>query len=769
VSRVVPRKRSKLLALGSATVLLLPAVLACGPATQPGTGQAQPQQAAQGVPVTTTKVTRETLANAVNFGGTIQPRQQVSILPRIAGRITQLPFEVGASIQAGDLLAELDHTTNDAQVAQARANVASAQANVSAAQSRLATVLAGAKPEDISVAEAQLETARVRLAQVEAAGRPEDVRAAEATVASARTRLELAQSGGRLEDVLAAQSQLDAARNRLAQVEAAGRPEDVRAAESALVSARARLDILRNPPPPRPEDVAAAQATLDQARTRLSQVLDGGAGQGVTQRPRPEDLDTLQLRVERAQANLDKAIADLNARVTPSSPSRQQLELVVTQAQIDLQIARNDLDKARNTGPSDWEVRLLQEAFSNAQAAYDRVVKPAPPTAADLAGAQATLVQAQANLDKLRNVTPFDLENARQAVVQAQANLDKASTPDPANIAQLQAGLETAIAGLDKLKAPSSFEVDTARAGVAQAEATLAGRRRQFTDQDRQAAEAGVAQAQAAVDQQQAALAIQEANLAEAFVTAPFEGIVSDRAVTVGSVVSTNTPLMTLISRDVEIALSVEEANIARFQEGAPATFGVNAFPGEQFKGLVTSVFPSGDVRSRTFTVKVRPDEQGGRLRPGMFAQLSVVLERRENVNTIPRDAVVLRNDRPFAFVVVENVAGLRQLDLGLQDDRRVEVKSGLQTGDDVVVTGQATLRDKDVVRVVPAGGQRPAGQPAGQPGAQDQGGQGQGAGAQGQGQPGAAGTQTGPRPPGQSGQPGAQGQATATAGARQP
>ena len=195
MSRVVPRKRSKLLALGSATVLLLPAVLACGPATQPGTGQAQPQQAAQGVPVTTTKVTRETLANAVNFGGTIQPRQQVSILPRIAGRITQLPFEVGASIQAGDLLAELDHTTNDAQVAQARANVASAQANVSAAQSRLATVLAGAKPEDIAVAEAQLDTARVRLAQVEAAGRPEDIRAAEATVASARTRLELAQSG----------------------------------------------------------------------------------------------------------------------------------------------------------------------------------------------------------------------------------------------------------------------------------------------------------------------------------------------------------------------------------------------------------------------------------------------------------------------------------------------------------------------------------------------------------------------------------------------
>ena len=100
-------------------------------------------------------------------------------------------------------------------------------------------------------------------------------------------------------------------------------------------------------------------------------MLDGGAGQGVTQRPRPEDLDTLQLRVERAQANLDKAIADLNARVTPSSPSRQQLELVVTQAQIDLQIARNALDKAATPAPRTGRC-LLQEASPT----------PRPPTTA---------------------------------------------------------------------------------------------------------------------------------------------------------------------------------------------------------------------------------------------------------------------------------------------------------------------------------------------------------------------------------------------------
>ncbi|MDQ3701280.1 MAG: efflux RND transporter periplasmic adaptor subunit [Chloroflexota bacterium] len=726
MTRVVKRTPRSILAAGATVALVSQGILACAPSNQPATVPAPAPAQQQGLPVTTAKVARETISSSVNYGGSIQPRQQVSVLPRIAGRVINLPFEVGAGVSLGDVIAEIDHTTNDAQVAQARANVASAQANLSSAQSRLSTVLAGPKPEDVAISESQVEAARIRLAQVRAGGRPEDVQSAEAAVAAARTRLEIASNGGRIEDVLAAQSQLDAANNRLAQVQAAGRPEDVRAAESALASARARLGNLQNPPPPRPEDVATAQATLDQARTRMAQTLDGGLGQGVTARPRPEDIATLQLRVERAQVAVDRAIVDRNRPQTGANAlNAQQLDLAITQTQIDLQIARNDLEKAQNTGPTDWDVRLLQEAVSSAQANYDRVTKPAVPSPADVVSAQATIDQAQANLDKLRNVTPFELETAQQSVIQAQANLDKARTPDASNVAQLQSALETAIATLEKLKTPTAFEVDAAQAALTQAEAQLAARRNQYSAQDRQAADAGVAQAQAAVEQQLAALAIQEAARNEAFVTAPIEGVVSERLVSPGAVIANNAPLMTVISKEVEIALNVEELHIARFQENAPATFSVSAYPGEQFKGIVTSVFPSGDARSRTFTVKVRPEEQAERLRPGMFAQLSVVLERRENVNTIPPEAVVLRNDRPFAFVVVDNVAALRQVDLGLAEDRRVEVKNGLQTGEDIVVSGQATLRDKDPVRVIT--GPRAGGQASAQPGAAQPGaGQGQ-------------------------------------------
>ncbi len=725
-----------LLTLGAATILVVQTLAACGPAAGPQAGQPVQTPASPVLPVSTAKVTVDTITTTASYGGSIQPVSQVSIVPRTSGRIVNLPVDVGSEVKAGDLLAELDHTTLDAQVAQARANVASAQANLAAAQARLATVMAGPKPEDVAVAQAQLDAAKIRLAQVQAGGRPEDVRMAEDAVAQAQSRLESAQAGGRPEDIVAAQAQLDSAKNRLEQVKAAGRPEDVKAAESALASAKARLAALQNP---RPEDLAAAQAAVDQAKTKLAQLQD---------QPRtanPNDIANAQLAVQQAQVAYDKALADYaNIGKSGGPATRAAADAAAQQALIQLQVAQNNLNKLQSQGPTDWDIRQAQEAVNAAQANLDKLLHPSP---ADLAAAQAAVDQAQTNLDKLKNVTPFDIENAEEAVKQAQANLDKIRNPDPATVAQLQAALDSAQAALEKTKNPSQFDVDAAQAAVAQAQANLDKVKNPYTDQDRQAAQAAVAQAQAALEQQQAALAIQQANLNDSFITAPFDGVISDRQVSQGAIVTTNTPIMTLISKQVEIVLNVEEANIAKFQQNAPATFTVTAFPGEQFTGVITSIFPSGDTRSRTFTVKVRPDEQDGRLRPGMFAQLSVLLERHENVPVVPKDAIVQKNNQPTVFTVADNTATQRLVELGLSDDKRVEIKSGLQPGEDVVISGQATLRDKDRVRVVPPGGAAGggAGGAPGAPGNQAA----RSGGASQSGQPGAAGGAGAQRPAG--------------------
>src|SRR4051794_22713583 len=240
------RRARRLVAAGTAAVLVGQVLAACAPAAQPAQSGAT-TSGPQALPVTTAKVERQTIVTQANYGGSIQPKSQVTILPRAGGRVLRLPVDVGAPVTVGTLIAELDHTTNDAQVAQAQANVNNARANLASAQARLSTVLAGPKPEDVAVAQAQLDAANVKLQQVMAGGRQEDIQAAQAAVDSAQTRLDAAQAGGRVEDILAAQAQLDSANNRLAQVQAAGRPEDIRAAESSLASARAKLAILVNP------------------------------------------------------------------------------------------------------------------------------------------------------------------------------------------------------------------------------------------------------------------------------------------------------------------------------------------------------------------------------------------------------------------------------------------------------------------------------------------------------------------------------------------
>ena len=780
-------------------------LVACGggtPAPVAGGGQAGAPGApagsgasgqAQGIPVTVQKVVRDSIEVKSPYGGSIAPKAQVTILPRVAGRIVRTAAETGSVVQAGDLLAELDHATLDAQIAQARANVAGAVANVAAATARLDIIKAGAKPDDVAASQAAVDLARVRLDQALAGVRDEDLRAAIASADSARTRLEAGRTGrqedlqaaqaavdaakirldagragGRPEDVQAAKASLDAARNRLAQVEAGTRAEDIRASEADLQTAKIRLTQLQNP---RAEDIATAQVALDQARTRLSQAREGGIGTGITARARPEDLNTLELRVQAAQAALDKANADL-AKGPTSTVTSQALNLASTQAQINVLTAQNDLSKARAVGgPTDWDLRLLEEAEQVARASFEKVSNPSPN---DIAAAQAAVEKAQAALEKLKTVTPFDIETARQSVVQAQANLDKAVNPDPSTVAQLETAYATAVAtlqktivpdpatvaqlesayataltALEKLQKPLPYDVDAARATLAQSEAQLSARRNPYTEFDRAAAEAAVRQAEAALAQQQAALELQTVNLAETQITAPFDGIVAERLATAGAVVQVSTPVFTLISRDTEIALNVEEAAISRFREGGNASFSVNAYPSETFQGSVTSIFPTGDSRSRTFTVKVKPADPTGKLKPGMYAQLSVTLDSRTNVTVVPRDAILLRNDKPFIFVINENVAALRPLELGLGDDRKVEVKTGVQPDESIVISGQATLRDKDAVRIVtpgaPGGGaggqggpgsQRPAGAP-GQGASGGAGGQGAPGGAAGQGAPG--------------------------------
>ena len=109
----------------------------------------------------------------------------------------------------------------------------------------------------------------------------------------------------------------------------------------------------------------------------------------------------------------------------------------------------------------------------------------------------------------------------------------------------------------------------------------------------------------------------------------------------------------------------------------------------------------SVDPETATFKVTIEVADPTARLKPGMFARLGIVYERREQALQIPRTAIVDNEDGPTVFVVEDNKAQQRPIRVGLANAGFVEVTAGLKGEEQVVIVGQSGLKSGNAVRVV--------------------------------------------------------------------
>src|SRR6266852_3303322 len=161
----------------------------CGPLAAPG-----PSTQAQAITVPAAAAQRGDIQQTVAYSGDVRAREQITVLPKASGRVKSVLVDIGSPVHAGDILAELEQDSPEIQMLQARANLAAAQA-------KLATIQAGAKPDDITAAEEGLAQQQARLDSMMAQGRREDVAAARAGVAAQTAKLNTLQTGGRAESV----------------------------------------------------------------------------------------------------------------------------------------------------------------------------------------------------------------------------------------------------------------------------------------------------------------------------------------------------------------------------------------------------------------------------------------------------------------------------------------------------------------------------------------------------------------------------------------
>ncbi len=196
-----------------------------------------------------------------------------------------------------------------------------------------------------------------------------------------------------------------------------------------------------------------------------------------------------------------------------------------------------------------------------------------------------------------------------------------------------------------------------------------------------------------------------ESKAAGTVVTAPADGIVAKRYYQEGYYAKAGTPLFAIADISMlKTTIHIPEGQITGVKVGNEADIALPAYPGKKLVGKITRIAPVADLPAHTFAAEVSVDNSEGLL-AGVYANVSLIGEPREQVLTIPMHAIVMRDDQQTVFVAdAQGVVQRRVLSLGYSDDKVAEVLSGLDEKDTIVVEGHNKLREGSRINLEKAG-----------------------------------------------------------------
>jgi membrane fusion protein (multidrug efflux system) len=237
-------------------------------------------------------------------------------------------------------------------------------------------------------------------------------------------------------------------------------------------------------------------------------------------------------------------------------------------------------------------------------------------------------------------------------------------------------------------------------------EAQLADARRQYERARSLRSKNSISQAQ--VDELRTLVDITEARreaartrLDDHRIDAPFAGTVGLVDLSVGAYVTVGDAIATLDATDeMELTFSVPERYIGQISKGQTLTGTTAAFPDQVFQGSLAEIGSRLSELSRSLPVKAMIANPDFKLRPGQFMSVSLTLRTRQAL-VIPEQAVLVQGDKALVYLVNGDQARRTEVVLGSREPGLVEVVSGLEADDKVIVTGQDRLSSGDPIKVV--------------------------------------------------------------------
>jgi multidrug efflux pump subunit AcrA (membrane-fusion protein) len=313
--------------------------------------------------------------------------------------------------------------------------------------------------------------------------------------------------------------------------------------------------------------------------------------------------------------------------------------------------------------------------------------------------------------------TDYNLEVKRAEGVQeaAKSRLQQLQTgARPQEVQLAKAEVDQTLADMEKRKADmerakrlvqdkyiSAQDWDAARTAYEVAVATHKKAKENFALVVEGPRQEEIAQARAQLDQSQAALSLARQKLGKTKILSPLAGVVRVRKVSRGEFVKNGTPLFTIIqSNPIKLRFTLAERDVGKVKGGQEVAVRLEAFPEREFKGAVTTIYPSLEEKTRTLLVEALVPNPEGSLKPGFFAKVFLYTGSPQERVVLPITAFLYEESKVRVFVEEGGRARLREVKPGGKYGELMEILEGVQDGEKVVVAGQQNLSEGVKVNV---------------------------------------------------------------------
>lgn len=190
-----------------------------------------------------------------------------------------------------------------------------------------------------------------------------------------------------------------------------------------------------------------------------------------------------------------------------------------------------------------------------------------------------------------------------------------------------------------------------------------------------------------------------------ATIVSPIEGIVTNIDVPIAGVNITPAQATFTVADPQKMVFeaSVDEVDVGGIKEGQKAILSLDAYPDEEIEsGVVQVNFESVTTRGggTAFPVKIKlPENKELKFKLGMNGDVEIILEKKENTFAVPSSAIMRREDKHYVFVVVDKVAKIQKVKIGLETETETEILEGIGEGDEVIIEKFSQIKDGQKVK----------------------------------------------------------------------